>query len=73
MLRRDDLIGRHLPNNGDGITAEDLYQLLKQIPRKARENYLMCGDGDVTGISISQSDQAEPWDFKIHIKVDGDA
>jgi hypothetical protein len=72
MMTKDELIGRHLPGNGQGITGEDLYQLLRQIPRKARENYLMCNGNDVLGLSIGQSDQAEPWEFKLRLVTDGE-
>ena len=68
MMTRNELIGRHLPGNGEGITGEDLYQLLKSMPRKARGNYLqVTGGGDVLGLSIAQSDQAEPWEFKLYV------
>lgn len=71
MMTKDELIGRHLPNDGQGITAEDLYQLLKRIPRKARENNLQVAwGGDVLGLSIAQSDQAEPWEFRLYVVTD---
>ena len=58
------------------LTVEDFYQLLKRIPAQARrENYLMaalpgCDSRDVTGLQISQSDQAEKWEFKMRIRLE---
>lgn len=65
------LHGQHLPQNGEGITLEDLYQLLKTIPaRVRRQNYpTVCGpdpagkQADIAGISFGQSDQAEKYEF----------
>lgn len=73
-LNHAQLLGSHIPNDGDdGLTIEQLYQLLGSIPRKARDNYIMilAPDGcaaDVAGLQFAQSDQAEKWDFKVYLK-----
>jgi hypothetical protein len=70
-LTRNELIGQQfLPNNGAGITAQDLLELLQSVPPRVRQNYIMIDGVDVTGISFAQSDQAEPWEFKVYITID---
>lgn len=68
----DLIIGQHKPGNGEGITLEDLYQLLKSLPRQVRDNYAVVRhpDGsatDLTGLGFAQSDQAEKWEFKAYV------
>lgn len=73
MLLPSEVQGTHMPNNGEGITLEDLYQLIKSIPVKIRRsNYIMVDaqdwtTADVIGLSFAQSDQAEPHEFKVHM------
>lgn len=74
-MMHDDLIGQtYLPNNGEGITLQDLLELIHSVPAKARQNYVQVRVGDdlaeVTGLAFAQSDQAEKWEFKIYIKTD---
>jgi hypothetical protein len=64
------LIGTTKPNNGDGLTVDDLITLLRRLPSRARQNYIMADCKDVIGISIGQSDQAETWELKIHLLLD---
>jgi len=71
-----EVLGSHTGYNGDGFTLQELLELLKRIPAKARGNYLMIvfPDGtqrDITGISFAQSDQAEKWDFKVYLDTQG--
>lgn len=71
-----ELLGSHCGYNGGSLTIQELLDLLKRIPAKARHNYLMVcfPDGvfhDVTGISFTQSDQAEKWDFKVYVDTEG--
>jgi hypothetical protein len=73
-LSHDALIGNHLPNNGEGLTAQDLFELLQSIPAPARrESYVMVDGEDVTGIGIAQSSEAEKWEFKFYIKHTGES
>jgi hypothetical protein len=74
-MMHDELTGNtFLPNNGEGLTLQDLLELIRKIPARARQNYVMVsmGDerGDVTGLAFAQSDQAEKWEFKIYITTD---
>ncbi len=67
MISHSTLIGFHGSQRG-GLTVQDLLDLLKSVPAKARQNYVMvAGMGDVVGIQMAQSDQAEKWDFKVYI------
>lgn len=68
-MLHSEIHGKHLPGNGEGITLQDLYELLKRIPRKARDNFVTVDGKDVLGISFGQSDQAEKWEFKAHLVV----
>lgn len=75
-MMHSELHGTHNNGNreGEGMTLEDLYQLLKRVPLKARENYVMivdkdCMSHDVIGLQFAQSDQAEKWEFKVYLKV----
>jgi hypothetical protein len=74
-MMHDELIGNaFLPNNGEGITLQDLLELIRKIPAKARQNYVQVNLGgesaEVTGIAFAQSDQAEKWEFKVYIATD---
>jgi hypothetical protein len=74
-MMHDDLIGvSFLPNNGEGLTLQDLLELIRNFPAKARQNYVRVNMGgesaEVTGIAFAQSDQAEKWEFKIYITTD---
>lgn len=68
----EELIGRHLPASGEGITGEDLYQLLKSMPSRARNNYVTVANGDLIGLNIAKSDQSQRWEFKLHLIGDGE-
>jgi hypothetical protein len=68
MIDIRDLLGRHEPNGGEGLTLEDLYQLLKIVPFQVRRNsYIQVEDEDVSGISFSHSDQAQKYEFQAFI------
>jgi hypothetical protein len=72
MMRHDELVGTHDSHDGQGMTIQDMLDLLHSIPHQARHNHLMvCGPDDVSrdvaGIAFAQSDQAEKWDFKVYI------
>ncbi|HEY1898142.1 MAG TPA: hypothetical protein VGG62_17815 [Terracidiphilus sp.] len=74
MMTHTELQGTHEPSNGEGLTIQDLLDLLKRVPAQARGNYLRvnCGDGEVrevTGLQFAQSDQAEKWEFKVYLKA----
>lgn len=63
--------GKHLPNNGEGLTLEDLRQLLNSIPARARrDTYITYAGKDVIGLHFGQSDQAEPTEFTCHVVLD---
>lgn len=69
-----EIHGDHEPNNGSGITAQEMLDLLRSIPRKARDNYLRVigEDGcpvEVSGLHFGKSDQAEKWEFKVYIRT----
>lgn len=73
MMLYSELHGTHEPNGGEGLTLQDLLELLRSIPRQARNNYVSVTfedgtTGDVTGLRIGQSDQAEKWEFSVHVK-----
>jgi hypothetical protein len=74
MILHSGIQGEHWPNGGKGITLEDLYQWLRTVPRKARENYVTGEDGkDLIGFSFGQSSEAEKWEFKVHLVLERDA
>lgn len=65
-------VGRHVPNNGEGLTAQDLYELLRVMTlTERRKSYVTAGPFDVIGLSIGQSDQAERCELSVHIVLDG--
>ena len=68
-MLHSEIQGTHEPGaSGTGCTLQELYELLRSLPRKARQNYIMTQDGeDVTGLHFAQSDQAEKWDFNVYI------
>ena len=71
-MMHSELQGRHEAIDGQAMTLQDLYELLRKIPRKARDNYfsVTSEDGrqaDISGVSFGQSDQAEKWDFHVHL------
>jgi hypothetical protein len=73
-LNHDALIGRHEPNGGEGLTIRELIDLLRSIPPQARGNYIGvvgedCIGRDVAGISFAQSDQAQRWEFHVHLTL----
>lgn len=73
-MSHDELLGIHGSYGGQGMTIQEMLDLLRSVPRQARHNYLMVsgpnGDvRDVTGIHFAQSDQSERWDFKVYIVV----
>lgn len=72
MMLHSQLLGTHDSYDGQGMTIQELLDLLNSIPRRARGNHLMIvgEDGlgrDVTGVHFAQSDQAEKWDFNVYI------
>jgi hypothetical protein len=72
MLLHSQLLGTHDSYDGQGMTIQELLDLLKSVPPKARHNYVMVSHGDappedVTGLHFAQSDQAEKWEFKVYI------
>jgi len=74
MRHTSNNIGNHKPNGGEGLTAQDLYELLRILTRTERRNsYVMVGGIDVIGMGVSQSDQAEYGEVKVHLLLDGDA
>lgn len=67
-----ELQGRHETSDGQAMTLQDLYELLKKLPRKARDNYFSVASEDgrqaeIHGMSFGQSDQAEKWEFNVHL------
>lgn len=72
-MMHDELIGQTFEPTGEGLTLQELYDLIRKIPARARQNYVMVTMGDeradVTGLAFAQSDQAERWEFKIYIKT----
>lgn len=66
------LQGRHETSDGQAMTLQDLYEMLKRLPRKARDNYfsVTAEDGkqaEIHGLSFGQSDQADKWEFSVHL------
>jgi len=74
-LLHAELLGRHTGPESQGITVQDLLELLQRIPLRARHYVQMAGPNDipvdVTGIQFAQSDQAEKWDFKVYLVGEG--
>jgi len=66
-MLHSEIQGQHWPEKGNGITLQDLLELLRRIPRQARDNYVMCDGKDVIGLNFSQSTQAEKWEFKVSL------
>ena len=71
-----ELIGNHLPGNGEGITVQDPARPAALDPGPGAAELppghdRRGGSLDVTGIGIGQSDQAEKWEFKIYLKTTG--
>lgn len=67
-------LGRHLPNNGEGLTAEDLYRMLRSLtPAERRKSYVGVGGHDVIGMSVGQSDQAPRGEVKVWLLLDKSA
>lgn len=75
MMTYSELLGTHGWSSRQGMTIQEFYELLKQIPIKVREsNYMMVihPDGsiqDVRGLHFAQSDQAEKWEFNVYISL----
>lgn len=74
MMTYSELLGAHEPYDPQmGMSIEELYQILRRIPRKVREsNYMMVvhpdmSIDDVRGLSFAQSDQAEKHEFKVYV------
>jgi hypothetical protein len=71
MLLHSELQGTH-DAYGPAMTIQEMLDLLRSIPRQARQNYLSMVDKDgnivdVTGLHFAQSDQAEKWEFKVYV------
>lgn len=74
MMTYAELLGSHEPYDPEmGMSIEELYQILRQIPRKVREaNYMMVThpDGsrdDVRGLQFAQHDQSERHEFNVYV------
>lgn len=71
-MLHSEIQGRHIPNKGEGLTLQDLLELLQSVPRKARDNYLTVNGQDVIGLAFGQSTQAEKWEFYVNLILDKD-
>ena len=73
MLLHSELQGTFDSYDGEGMTIQELLDLLKSIPPKARHNYIMveteAGSGEVTGLHFTKGDQQAKWDFKVYLQV----
>lgn len=71
MKLLSEIQGDHLPLDGEGLTLEDLYQLIKSIPRKVRENsYVGSHGNEVTGLQFGHRSTAEKYEFSVAIVTD---
>jgi len=72
-MMHTELMGRHETTDGEAMTLQDLLELLRSLPRQARDNYVTVYSPDniqraeVRGLAFAQSDQAEKWEFKISL------
>lgn len=74
-MKVEHLVGnKYWPNSGDGLTVQDLIELLMTIPPKARRNsYVQVAFpqhiAEVIGMGVAQSDQAEPHEIKVYLET----
>lgn len=78
MMTLTELLGPHDCHDPQtGMSMQELYELLRRVPRRVREsNYMMVShpDGsrdDVRGLHFAQSDQAEKHEFKVYVSTTG--
>jgi hypothetical protein len=65
-------VGNYAPNGGEGLTVRQLIKMLREIPSKARDSYVMADLKDVIGMQVRQSDQAEANELKVYLTLDGE-
>lgn len=71
MSKVQYMLGIHEPSRGEGLTVQDVVDMLMTIPAKARRNaYLTVNTVEVVGMGIGQRDQAEAHEVSVSLRLD---